>query len=169
MSSLNLTLEAWADIVIRQWRDKINHLNIGHTGALFQSLAFHIIQNSGGNPEKIDFMFKIYGRFVDMGVGKEFYIGNPGDVGYNRDGSLPRRKPKKWYSPVMYGEIKALRDLLAKKYGMWSTGMLVEKINQAEKERNRKSGIPAKDNPNSPANRPLSDIDIYWMKKNGLL
>jgi len=154
--NLDITLKAWADIVLKQWRDKMMHLNIGVSGALFDSLKFEIIKNASGGSQKIDFLFKLYGRYVDMGVGKEFYIGNPGDIG-----GTPQRKPKRWYSPVLMGEAAALRDILSKKYGMIGAGLISEKINSSEKKRNN--------NKTTIANRPLTNLDKVWMKRNGLL
>ena len=35
--NINKTVEAWADIVIKNWRRKITELDIGVTGSLFDS------------------------------------------------------------------------------------------------------------------------------------
>ena len=50
------------------------------------------------------FAFRYYGRFVDMGVGKGITLE---DIG------VGNRVPKRWYSGVIYSEVKKLAKLMA--------------------------------------------------------
>ena len=50
---------------------------------------YELLVNAGEDIEKIEFSFRLYGFFVDMGVGKEVSRGNSGDLGFT-----PTRKPK---------------------------------------------------------------------------
>lgn len=161
--NIDETLLAWADIVIKNWQRKIIDLNIGYSGQLYDSFSHEIIKNSGGKAERIDFMFAFYGRFVDMGVGRDIPIGNPGDVN-------TRRKPKKWYSPVWYTQTIKLSEILSAKYGILGAAVISENITEGEKKYAPK--IPKAVKPGLsqlPANRPLTELDRVWMRRNGLL
>lgn len=92
-------LKNWSEIVIKLWKRKIQDLEVWHTGALFESLAYHVISHANGDVSRIEFFFQYYGRFVDMGVGR-------GD-----------RKKKQWYSKVFHGNMKDLVRIVAERYG----------------------------------------------------
>ena len=106
-NSISLSVEAWAIIVIKRWESKIEQLGIGNTGNLAKSFLQHVFTQSSGDPEKIDFTFNYYGKFVDMGVGKGVKIGQSGK------GS---RTAKPWYSKTFYSEVKRLGEILSQKY-----------------------------------------------------
>ena len=106
-NSISLSVEAWAIIVIKRWESKISQLGIGSTGNLAKSFLQHVFTQSGGDPEKIEFTFNYYGKFVDMGVGKGVKMGQSGK------GS---RNPKPWYSKTFYSEVKRLGEILSQKY-----------------------------------------------------
>ena len=109
MDGLNVTVKAWADIVIQNWIDKIYKLQVYHSHTLVRELAedfaLHIVSNSGGNPDAIEFAFRYYGKFVDMGVGRGAPLG-----------STNKRKTKRWFSATFYAEINQLSGILAEKY-----------------------------------------------------
>ncbi|MBE0663736.1 MAG: hypothetical protein IH597_14875 [Bacteroidales bacterium] len=121
-TDLRLTVEAWADIVMDNWLDKIDKLKIGLSWQLEDSLKSTLISNAGGLPERVEFTFNYYGKFVDMGVGKGVTIDMV------KDRSDHRRRPKKWYSATMYAEIIKLREILAKKYGRIAAITIIENI-----------------------------------------
>ena len=110
-TNIGLTVEAWAKIVIERWEQKIERLKIGHSGNLAKSFTQHVITQSNGSPEKIEFAFEYYGKFVDMGVGRGVKLA---DVGSGNN----YRKRKPWYSPVFFGQVKEMAKILAEKYGM---------------------------------------------------
>jgi len=98
-ANLSLTVEAWAKIVVERWENKIVRLRIHHSGNLYKSFAVHVFTQANGDPDKIEFAFNYYGKFVDMGVG--------------RSGT---RKKKPWYSKVFFGQVKQLGVILRSKY-----------------------------------------------------
>ncbi len=108
---INETISAWADIVIKIWHEKITELKVYYKGFLAESLLRELLVNAGKDIDKIEFSFKLYGIFVDMGVGKEIYVGNSGDLGFT-----PTRKPKEWYSRKYYGQVMKLREILIERY-----------------------------------------------------
>jgi hypothetical protein len=101
---LRLTVEAWAEITVKNWLDKIIRLNVIHSRDLFNSFEMHVYSNAGGDVSKIEFAFLYYGKFVDMGVGRGASMGSG------------RRKAKPWYNKQFGKEIARLRVILGEKY-----------------------------------------------------
>lgn len=108
-TNIGITVEAWASIVVKMWEQKIQALKIGNSGDLVRSFTQHVITQADGNPQKIEFAFEYYGKFVDMGVGRGVKIADV-ESGENY------RKRKPWYSPVFFGQVKELAKILAEKY-----------------------------------------------------
>jgi hypothetical protein len=109
---INETLKAWADIVLEKWHAKLTDLKVYDQGYLYDSLLYDLLLNAGENIEKIEFSFKLYGIYVDLGVGKGFKKNNSGDLGFK-----PVRQPKEWYSKKFYGQVMRLREILIEQYG----------------------------------------------------
>jgi hypothetical protein len=122
---------AWADIVIKTWKQKQIALKVGQYRTrrknishepLFLSFQKHVNSMTNGQVQKIEFLFKEYGIFVDMGVGRETALGNTGNLDkYAHTDSFGkkniRRKRKEWYNKVWYREVMSLREYMAKKIG----------------------------------------------------
>jgi hypothetical protein len=106
-TNITLTAEAWANIVIERWEQKLVRLNVHHSGKLADSFARHVITQAAGSLEKIEFAFEYYGKFVDMGVGNGVHIDDVQE-------SYRKRKP--WYSPVFFSQVRKLGELLREKY-----------------------------------------------------
>lgn len=100
---INLTIAAWADIVLDKWRSAIEHIPVVDSGALRDSLKYTLFVNSGQNIEKIEFSFKLYGIFTDMGAGK------------NRGKKTP---DEQWFSKRYYGQVMKLKEILVDKYSL---------------------------------------------------
>lgn len=92
--------------------------NEKQTGELRKAWKTKLSMGSGGN-DKLTIDFPMYGRFIDMGVGR----------GVNMNAALLRkrysihkpdvpRKPIKWYSRRKTAEEKKLAEILAEKYGI---------------------------------------------------
>jgi hypothetical protein len=138
--NLETTTQAWADIVIKNWQRKMIDLNIGSTGALFDSFVNDVISNTKGNPERIEFAHEFYGNFVDMGVGKGVYIGNPGDV-------TTTRKAKPWRSKVLFSQTIRLSELISEKFGIIAASVIRENVvaNENKSPTKGKSALLFKD------------------------
>ena len=119
--NINETLQAWADITIDKWEQKIQTLKINYSYQLIESFANHIISNASGDIAKIEFAFNYYGKFVDMGVGKGVKLEGRGIV-------MTRRKPKKWYSKTFFTEITKLTHILAEKFARKGAVTIIENI-----------------------------------------
>lgn len=151
--NLRLTLDAWADIVIKNWVAKIMSLQVYDTFALARSFEHHVWANSNGDPTKIEFAFMYYGRFVDMGVGegksstgalsrdqkrivkKQFKHGND-EMAFRKWKSfrsyneihLKERVAKPWYSSIFFSEVQKLQSILAQKYAHKAALYVVEHL-----------------------------------------
>lgn len=115
---------AWANIVIKIWEEKILLLGALDSGALYESLKLHVQANANGEIARIDFFYKLYGKFVDMGVGREISRGNRGDLGFT-----PTRRRKEWYSRIFYREVMKLKELVAARYGEDAAREIASTIN----------------------------------------
>lgn len=121
-TNLNLTVEAWADIVIDNWLSNLSKLRIGYYFQLEQTLTHEILGASTGKlPTAVQFSFALYGKFVDMGVGKGVKLE---DV----KSADNRRKPKKWYSKTFYSESLKLSSILGEKYAYLGAIAIVEQV-----------------------------------------
>lgn len=109
---INQTISAWADIVLEKWHNKLTELKVYDQGYLYDSLLYDLLRNAGEDIQKIEFSFKLYGIYVDMGVGREIHKGNSGDLGFT-----PARQPKEWFSKKFYGQVMKLKELLIDRYG----------------------------------------------------
>ena len=109
--STKLTVEAWADIVIKEWLKKIEKYNIGKTGQLARSFIHHIITNANGDPVRINFAFEYYGNFIDWGVGKGITIQT---LTAMQGGNMTKRAQKPWFTEVFYLQVRILAQELAK-------------------------------------------------------
>jgi hypothetical protein len=121
------TIGAWADIVIKMWQAKIAEMNVWDTGELYRSLQNSLLTGAGNDVDKVEFSFKLYGIFVDMGTGKGFGAGNSGDLGFT-----PVRKEKLWYSKIFYREVMRLKEILAQKYSEEAARTVVFELNNKE-------------------------------------
>ena len=68
--------------------------------------------------------FNLYGRFVDMGVGREFRRGNDGRH------TESRRKPKEWLSRYWWAQFQRLREIMKEKYASASAEVVMDELSQ---------------------------------------
>lgn len=119
-TDLNITAEAWAEIVIKNWRARISRLGIGFTNTLVNSFAMTVQREANGNPKLIEFAFAYYGKFVDMGVRRDSPLGSSGV------------SPKPWYSKEFFSQVKKLGELLREKYELKAALAIVENIDNGK-------------------------------------
>jgi hypothetical protein len=124
-TNLGLTVEAWADIVIERWEQKIVRLGISHTGALLRSFYHTVQTQANGNPELIVFTFEYYGKFVDMGVGRGVK---------KEEVEFSNRKAKAWYSKTFFSQLEKLKDILAAKYARKAQLEIITNVEKFDEE-----------------------------------
>lgn len=121
-TNLSLTVEAWAEIVIKEWEKKIEALKIGVSYQLVDSFYQHVYVNANGDPSRIEFAFNYYGKMVDYGVGNHVNL-------YDRDALIASgetsRRPKPWYSDTFYKQLEVLRHLIGEKTAKKIENMIV--------------------------------------------
>lgn len=121
-TNIALTAEAWADIVIKEWLNKIRALNIHDSGPLVESFQNTVYSAANGDPSKITFMMEYYYKMVDYGVGKGVKLND-------RDAmiaaGLTERRPKPFFTDVFYKQLAVLRHLLEDKYALKAEELIV--------------------------------------------
>lgn len=110
---VKLTVEAWADIVIKEWLIMAERLKISYSEQLVDSFAAKVLTDASGDPYKIMFAFEWYGRMVDYGVGKYVTLDDRDSM---IAAGLTKRRPKPWLSDTLYKQIEILRHLLEEKH-----------------------------------------------------
>ena len=120
---LKLTLEAWAEFVVEKWLVKMQTMRIGSSYQLADSFVHQVIMDAGGNPQKIDFMFNYYGKFVDMGVGKGRKLDSAKVIT-----TINSRRSKPWYSKTFASQVTVLNRILAEKYAYKGMLTVIENI-----------------------------------------
>jgi len=129
-TNIALTVEAWADIVIKEWLKKADALGVGNseksTGAALQSFTKTIFTNAQGDPDRVLFAFNWYLNMVDWGVGKNVTITNRESM---IAAGLTKRRPKPFNSDTFYKQLEVLRHLLEEKHAMKIEQLVIEKLN----------------------------------------
>lgn len=113
----------WLDISIERFVANMRKLNINDTGTLLDSFKKQVVGSAEGRLQ-MQLSYALYGKFVDMGVGRGMGQGvRRGDDGYDRirqsRGRLKRynRKKRNWYSREMGYQMKRLSELMSDLHG----------------------------------------------------
>ena len=81
------------------------------------------MSDKGNDIYNLALSFNLYGRFVDMGVGREFKRGNNGEI----DSS---RKPKEWLSRYWWAQFHRLREIMKERYTAASAEVVMGELAQ---------------------------------------
>lgn len=132
-ASLYKLVYDWARYANADLAKMIDKKRIGKTLALLNSRRFNVVAN-GEVPDKVVFDFLIRGKFVDMGVGRGQKLGDvKGNQVVYKETGVRGRKPKKWFSKVIFPEANTLAKLLAEQFGIISQNMINESIDSTIK------------------------------------
>ena len=115
-------LEAWSNMMIDIWKEKVERLQVWDTWNLHRSIMNSPIILGGNNLDYACIMhsFVEYGVYQDMGVGNGFRRGNSGDLGFT-----PTRQPRPWLSPKFFSSVMNLKDHVAEMYGEEFCGIMM--------------------------------------------
>jgi hypothetical protein len=124
MDTQEHTLEKWLDFTLANLRERVRQLKIQDTGHLLASIEGQLVADAGGNVERLTIAYAIYGKFVDMGVGRGMGAGVRkvnSDYARIRDerGQLYKfsRKARPWASKEIGRQSRRLSELLSEFYG----------------------------------------------------
>lgn len=148
--------EAWASTMIDIWREKIERLHVIDTHTLHQQITDNVITASDAMTN-IQHKFMEYGIYQDVGTGNGYKKGNAGNLdildwryreehrldvprksgskGGGRYSSGEPRYPREWFSRSYYASVMVLKEQMAYMYGEEFCGLLVDKIEEANRRR----------------------------------
>lgn len=113
----------WLDFTVSNFIDNVRRLRIQDTGALMASFRKQVVGSAEGQLQ-LRLSYALYGKFVDMGVGRGYGAGvRRSDDGYDRlrngRGQLRRkkRKARKWYAKELAHQTKRLAELMSELHG----------------------------------------------------
>ena len=121
---LDIDYDKFAQYTVERWQTRIAKMGIIDTGQLYRSFVWHVYRDSNGDIERMVFTFKLYGWYVERGVGKGYRRGNGGNLEFLANKSVKHRQKRRWYSPQMWHEMKRLAELVGKEYGEKALNMM---------------------------------------------
>lgn len=118
------TVEAWAEIAIKEFQKALDKKKIHDTRFLFESFK-NELRSSGGDVQSVILRFAMYGRFVDMGVGRgvKAYERKSNKANliaakrYGANVSYNRRQPRRWYNKTKVSQTLRLQEILIRDLG----------------------------------------------------
>lgn len=141
-------LDAWSEMMINIWRDKITHMRVLDTTALYWNMSDKV--EFSEDIQKVSHHFLKYGIYQDLGTGRGYKHGNEGDLDildpdYRVDHGLNRprswngpkskghtsgkpRKRKEWYSRAYYASVMVLKEHMSRMYAEEFVGIVVRAI-----------------------------------------
>lgn len=123
--SLNSTVTAWAEMVLKIWGNQMSQLGISNAGQHANSFVHTVVTAADGDIGKISFMFEYILKFTDMGVGRGVSFANRGQSGTTR-------KQKQWLTKTFLLEVKKLSNMLARQYAHSGVLYIKEAINDKQ-------------------------------------
>jgi hypothetical protein len=118
------TVEKWLEYTLDDLRESLRKLKIDDTGHLLASVQGHLVAAAGDDVQKLSIAYAVYGKFVDMGVGRGMGAGvRKRDSDYQRirdeRGQLHKysRKARPWSSKVIGKQAMRLSIILSDYYG----------------------------------------------------
>ena len=115
--------QAWADIVVNRWLERMDHLKIHDSYELANSFIVEVVTQAQGDISRIEFAFNFYGLFRDMGVHRGLTLEEIAHTG---------RSDRRWYSPVFFAEVQKLGRILAEQYSRKGLLLIKEEIGERQ-------------------------------------
>ena len=129
--------DAWSKMMVDIWREKIERLHVIDTYRLHQDMNENLT-TSGSEISVIQHKFMEYGIYQDVGTGNGYSKGNGGNLEFldpANDNGQKHRKPREWFSRAYFASVMVLKEEMAYMYGEEFTGLLVDKIEEANRKR----------------------------------
>jgi hypothetical protein len=115
----NGLIDNWARITVQALIKNLERYSIGVTQELKDSIKYVIVKDGQNWVDRITFSFNIYGRFVDMGVGRGVPLGAIKEAkimqrALNEKRTMgPHRKKKPWEGKGFTAQAFRLQELIA--------------------------------------------------------
>lgn len=128
-------VEAWNTTMTQIWQERIQKLGVYETPRrksrrgephLYDELRYFPVKHDDQYLQlSLHFSFPEYGLFQDLGVGREKYRGNPGDIGETTKSGHERkyRVRRKWFSTKWYSSAMNLKDFMGRSIGNQFVGL----------------------------------------------
>ncbi|WP_278365951.1 hypothetical protein [Phocaeicola barnesiae] len=132
--------EAWAEMMVNIWREKIERLHVIDTYSLHQQIKDNVVTSSD-SISTIQHKFLEYGIYQDLGVGNGYSKDNGANLEilnpvYRAEHNMGEpRKPRVWFSRSYFASVMVLKEQMAYMYGEEFCGLLVDKIEEANHKR----------------------------------
>lgn len=132
--------EAWAEMMVTIWREKIERLHVIDTYSLHQQIKDNVVTSSD-SVSTIQHKFLEYGIYQDLGVGNGYSKDNGANLEilnpvYRAEHNMGEpRKPRVWFSRSYFASVMVLKEQMAYMYGEEFCGLLVDKIEEANHKR----------------------------------
>lgn len=139
-------VEAWNTTMTQIWQERIQKLGVYETPRrknrsdephLYDSLRYFPVKHDDTYMElTLHFSFPEYGIFQDLGVGREKYRGNPGDIGdfqQTHDAARKFRDRRKWFSTKWYASVMNIKDFMARSIGDQFVGICATTFEELNK------------------------------------
>jgi hypothetical protein len=131
INKINDGIERWVSYLVADLKKRMVRLKIYVTGDLEHSIKTALEKGSDGDINKIFLNFLMYGRLLDMGVRNGVGLADVNThqyvwraLGVRASGA----KAKRWYSPVISGELKDLSKYMAIAYAGASSVAILEPL-----------------------------------------
>ena len=115
---------------VTAWSEMLQRMDVLGFGAEAEHLRSSLqkgrlqVSDKGNDIYNLAMSFNLYGRFVDMGVGREFRRGNDGRH------TESRRKPKEWLSRYWWAQFQRLKEIMKEKYATASAEVVMDELSQ---------------------------------------
>ena len=129
--------DAWAKMMVDIWREKIERLHVIDTYRLHQDMNENLT-SSGNELTIVQHKFMEYGIYQDCGTGNGYRKGNGGNLEFldpANDNGQKHRQPREWFSRAYFASVMVLKEAMTYMYGEEFTGLLVDKIEEANRKR----------------------------------
>lgn len=113
IEALNNEVSSWSRSTRNQLVQELHRLNIRQTGQLIKRISYRL-RKADFQVERISYRFLRYGVFVEKGVGRGYSIERVKATTLLVGGMSGKRRPKRWFNPVMDERIPDLADQVAK-------------------------------------------------------
>lgn len=119
--------------MIKIWKERIVLAKppIYDTGNLCRSLDKRIIYKANEDATDLSYGwgFLYYGIYVNQGVGREVYKGNPGDIGRRKV-----RKAREWYAVRYARSVFRIREYMAESLGVEAMNIVESVVAKTEEK-----------------------------------